>query len=194
MTDERSLHHGRGYFERQYESSPDPWGFDERWYERRKYDLTLAALPTERFRRGLEPGCANGALTERLAARCDQLIAFDLLPQPVDRARQRLQPVENVRLEVADFPAWWPDGGGDLVVWSEVAYYLTAAGRQTAAHGLEGWLEPGGTLISVHYTEATDYPMQGREVSRWLDTLPFLDRRVALRDVEFELAVWTRRP
>ncbi len=34
----------------------DPWGFTDRWYERRKRALTLAALPRERFRPRLRAG------------------------------------------------------------------------------------------------------------------------------------------
>lgn len=33
------------YFASMYARDPDPWGFDTTWYERRKYALTLAALP-----------------------------------------------------------------------------------------------------------------------------------------------------
>ena len=36
---------GPAYFEGMYAASPDPWGFQSRWYERRKYALTLALLP-----------------------------------------------------------------------------------------------------------------------------------------------------
>ena len=34
-----------GYFDRLYAADPDPWGFTSRWYEQRKYALTVAALP-----------------------------------------------------------------------------------------------------------------------------------------------------
>ena len=35
-----------GYFDRLFETSDDPWAFRQRWYERRKRALTLAALKT----------------------------------------------------------------------------------------------------------------------------------------------------
>jgi hypothetical protein len=31
------------YFARKYATDADPWGFASRWYEARKYALTLAA-------------------------------------------------------------------------------------------------------------------------------------------------------
>ncbi|MGY6502236.1 MAG: SAM-dependent methyltransferase [Acidimicrobiales bacterium] len=190
----RALHHRVDYFEDLYRRDPDPWGFDREWYERRKYDLTLAALPRRRYRRALEPGCANGALTERLAARCDSLVAFDIVPAAATRARTRIAVGADCDLEigVGTFPTTWPSGTGDLVVWSEVAYYLTPEGRCAAASGLRSWLEPGGHLVAVHYTGETDYPMTGTAVATWIDSLDGLDRVVSIVDPGFELVVWER--
>ena len=149
-------------------------------------------LPRPRFRRAVEPGCANGALTELLAPRCDELVAFDLVPAAVDRARDRMGGAGHVTVLEAEFPSWWPEGTGDLVIWSEVAYYLTDAGARLAVDGLRRWLEPGGWLVAVHYTGETDYPRAGGEIGPWLDAVPFLRRVTALRDAEFDLGVWTR--
>ena len=55
----------------------DPWGFTSRWYEQRKYAVTLAGLPDPRFATGFEPGCSIGVLTALLAVRCDGLLASD---------------------------------------------------------------------------------------------------------------------
>lgn len=189
-----SLHHDRAYFDRQYADSDDPWGFDSRWYERRKYSLTVAALPRARYRRAVEPGCANGALTELLAPRCDALIAYDLLDGPVGRARSRLAEQANVEVVTGELPRWWPDGTGDLVVWSEVAYYLTGAGLDAALTGLETWLEPGGDLVAVHYTGATDYPQSADQVHDRIDALSWLDHLSTMVDPEFRLDVWRRLP
>jgi hypothetical protein len=46
------LFHDRAYFDDRFAGDPDPWGFDRRWYERRKHTLTVAALPAPRYRRG----------------------------------------------------------------------------------------------------------------------------------------------
>lgn len=187
------LHHDRAYFEAMYSEQPDPWGFDVRWYERRKYALTLAALPRQSYRRGYEPGCANGSLTALLADRCDTLIAAELLDDVATRARRRLADRANVEIVTGSLPSYWPEGTGDLVVWSEIAYYLTASGAAEAAERLHAWLEPGGDLVAVHYTGATNYPRGGADVAAWLDGFAFLERIVSHEDAEFELAVW-RRP
>ena len=64
-----------GYFDQMYAAAPDPWGLSTRWYEARKYALTLALLPEPRYRDAFEPGCSVGVLTGMLAARCGQVLA-----------------------------------------------------------------------------------------------------------------------
>ena len=160
-----ALHHDESYFRAEFDRADDPWGFDERWYERRKYALTLAALPRRRYRRAFEPGCANGALTELLAPRCDVVIASELLADVAARAAGRTADLGNVEVRCEPFPQWWPDAPVDLLVLSEVAYYLTCQGRRVFEERLRQRLEPGGDVIAVHYTGDTDYPMPGRTVA-----------------------------
>ena len=62
---------GSGHFQELYDKSPDPYGFTTRWYERRKYAVSLALLPWARYRSGFEPGCSIGELTALLAPRCE---------------------------------------------------------------------------------------------------------------------------
>lgn len=185
---------GIEYFESMYSADADPWGFDSRWYEQRKYALTVAALPKQRFRRGLEAGCANGALTALLAQRCDELHAFDFMAPAVKRAAQRLASQPHVHVTQGRFPEHWPDGTGDLVVWSEVAYYLADNSATAAIDSLERWLEPSGTLIAVHYTGDTNYPRHGTDIVPWLDNHTLLERTTHLIDQQFELGVWKRIP
>lgn len=180
------------YFDSMYSSAVDPWEFDTSWYEQRKYDLSLALLPHRRFRRALEPGCANGALTERLADRCDELIAFDFIAEPVDRARARLAAHAHVDVRCETFPTYWPSGTGDLVVWSEVAYYLNVHGARKAIDGLFDWLQPGGTLLAVHFTGQTNYPRSGEAITVWLDSISWLERTAHLVDERFEAGTWRR--
>lgn len=185
-------HHPLDYFLEMYHHHDDPWGFDRRWYERRKYALTIAALPSQRYRRALEPGCANGALTELLSSRCDELIAYDLVPDTVDRARTRLAHHRHVTIEHAEFPQWLPSGTGDLLIWSEIGYYLTDTGLAEGLHNIDRWLEPGGIMLAVHYTGATDYPRTGAQTHEAVSGLPFLRLHSSYREPEFRLDVWQR--
>ena len=175
-----------------YDGDPDPWGFDRRWYERRKYGLTIAALPRERYRCAFEPGCANGALTDLLRVRCDRLVGSELLPDVAARAADRMRAHEHVEVVAAPFPRWWPDTTIDLLVLSEVAYYLTDEGRELAREQVLAHLDVGGDVVAVHYTGDTNYPMHGTAVAGWLDGFEQLERVTALTDRSFELGVWTR--
>ena len=53
------------YFDRMYAASADPWQLQERWYEQRKFAITLALLPhpalPARIRARLFGGCADRA-------------------------------------------------------------------------------------------------------------------------------------
>jgi hypothetical protein len=73
---------GAGYFDGMYQAAADPWGFEDRWYERRKYAIGLALLPAERYRAAFEPGCSIGVLTRMLAPRCGTLLSCDLAAHP----------------------------------------------------------------------------------------------------------------
>ena len=53
------------YFDDMYAANRDPWSLASRWYEQRKYAVTLACLTRPRYRRAFEPGCSIGVLTER---------------------------------------------------------------------------------------------------------------------------------
>ena len=122
------------YFADMYAGAEDPWGFRSRWYEQRKRDVTLAALTRPRYRRAFEPGCSIGVLTAALADRCDEVVAADVDERAVATARGEPRPaLDNVRVERLSVPEEWPDGMFDLVVISEVAYYLGAGGARPAA-------------------------------------------------------------
>ena len=152
------------YFDEVYRAAPDPWGFEDRWYERRKRALTLAALPEPSYVRAFEPGCSIGVLTAELASRCDSLLATDVSPAALRTAQERLAPHPHVQLEQGALPAW-PAGRFDLVVLSEVLYYLAEDDLARVARSAVESLAPGGTLLSVHWRhEVTDYPQSGDAV------------------------------
>jgi SAM-dependent methyltransferase len=152
------------YFERLYTGSPDPWGFDSRAYERRKRELTLAALPRRRYDRIFEPGCSFGALTGLLAERAGSLVATDVSPRALAEARRRRLP-ENVSLRQAAIPHEWPEGSFDLIVFSELGYYLDAADLELFIEHATGSLRDDGQLVAVHWRRpVADYPGTGESV------------------------------
>jgi LmbE family N-acetylglucosaminyl deacetylase len=134
----------------------DPWGVDERWYEQRKRDLTLAVLPRRRFARGLEVGCSTGALAERLAGRCDELVAVDSSPAAVERARRRLAGLRHVDVQLQQVPHAWPPGPLDLVVVSEVAYFLSPLELRGLVDRVRASLAPDGVVVLCHWRHRID--------------------------------------
>lgn len=166
---ERRERLGREYFEDLYGESPDPWGFETSPYERRKYERTLGALGERRFRRALEVGASIGVFTEMLAPRCDELLAVDVSEKAVAVARERLVGHAHVRVERRGLPEEMPEGSFDLILASEVLYYLTREELLEALRRFEGALLPGGTLLAVHWRKETKtYPLQGDEVHELL--------------------------
>lgn len=138
------------YFEQLYADSSDPWQLAERHYEQRKYDLTLAALPRPRYGRAFEPGCSIGVLTRQLATRCDELVATDPVESPLERARATVE-ASHVTFERGRVPDDWPDGSFDLIVLSELLYYLSAQERLEVRAAAVDSLAPDGHLVLVHW-------------------------------------------
>jgi SAM-dependent methyltransferase len=154
----------RGYFEELYTTSPDPWGFRVRAYERRKYAITLAALPRERYDRAFEPGCSIGVLTGMLAKRVDLLLASDISPTAIAIAERADLP-DNVELAVRTVPHDWPDGSFDLIVVSELGYYFDPDDLDQFIARATNSLEENGHLIAVHWrTPVPDYPSDAAAV------------------------------
>lgn len=188
---------GEAYFEEQYATDPDPWGFDSKWYEKRKFALTIAALPNPRYERAFEPGCANGALTLRLLERCDEIVASDILPAVVERARQRVlnagtSPSAKIDVQQLAIPDEWPLGNFDLVVLSEVLYYLTPDGFETAMEKLAASLRANGNVIAVHWRGETNYPLRGDDVHDQLSRQTFLRTLSSYEEESFRLSVFER--
>jgi SAM-dependent methyltransferase len=182
------------YFDAMYARSPDPWSFRDRWYEERKRDLTLAALPARRYGRVLEPGCSIGLLTQALAGRCDALLALDTSEAAVASARAALTEHPHVRVETRVLPCGWPRGepSYDLVVLSEVGYYFDAADLATVVDLAVRSLAADGTLLACHWRHpVADYPLSGDDVHAAIARRPELHRVVRHEEPDLLLEVFT---
>lgn len=130
-----------------------------------KYDQTLAAIPAPGTTSVLEIGCAIGVLTQRLAARCDRVMAVDVAENALVQARGRCAACQNVTIARMHIPAGWPEGRFDLILLSEVLYYLSAGDLAWTARRVLSSLSPRGHVLLVHYTLPTDYPATGDAAS-----------------------------
>ncbi|HEU4330165.1 MAG TPA: class I SAM-dependent methyltransferase [Lapillicoccus sp.] len=188
----------REYFEEMYAANPDPWGFQDRWYEQRKYALTVAALSRPRYRSVFEPGCSIGVLSAQLALRCDRLLAVDLVESAVRQAHERLDglPPGAAEVEVRQWDAAadpWPDGRFDLVVLSEMVYYLEPEQARRLLTEALGHLADDGEIVLVHWRpRVPEYPMTGDEAHTVARATPGLELAAHYEDDDLVLDVLRR--
>ena len=144
------------YFEAMYAVDPDPWSFASSSYERDKYAATLDALPRCRYDRALEVGCSIGVFTRQLA----------LTPAPMSwhstrsSRRSLKQDTAAAMFKTSTFarvraPDTWPRGSFDLIVLSEMVYYLDRDDIVALAERVQESISPGGddharALVGVH--------------------------------------------
>lgn len=180
------------YFDAMFATDDDPWRFKSRWYEARKRALTLAALPARHYVNAFEPGCANGELSATLAERCDRLLAMDGAERAVALAIERLAGLRHVTVSQGWMPQAWPAGERfDLIVISELGYFLTPAALDALAQRTRDALLPGGTVLACHWRRAIEgCELAGDEVHQRLHAglnMPHLAEWV---DADLRLAVW----
>lgn len=128
----------------------DPWNYGSA-YEQEKYARQLQMLPVERPKRALELACAEGHFTCQLAPRVGYLVAADISIQALKRARARCGEHRNVDFAQLDLTAEALPQDMDLIVCSEVLYYLNdEAELESVAKRLFSALRPGGHLVTAH--------------------------------------------
>ena len=156
-------------FERLYAAHPDPWRFETSAYEQVKYADTLAQLEGRRFRSALELGCSIGVLSLMLAACCDRLVGLDLAEAALARARLRCAGLDHVVLHRAVLPEDWTEpaqhGAFDLVLVSEMLYFLVPDDIDRLARRCVAASLPDCTMLLVNWTGATDTPTTGDEAA-----------------------------
>lgn len=163
MSDKNTL--DTEYFNQVYAASDDPWDFETSEYEAGKYAATLAALPKNNYKNALEIGCSIGVLTKLLAQKCTSLLATDVSQKALNKAKERCKNLINVTFKKSSFAEDLGDQIFDLVVISEVAYYLSTKDWERAIFRIEKSIEIGSQIILVHWLpEVHDYPQTGDEV------------------------------
>lgn len=183
------------YFDQLFADNDDPWAFKTRWYEQRKRDLTLAALPRQRYCRVFEPACANGELSLCLAQRSDVFIGLDLCAKAVELARQRLSHLPGAQVFEGRLPQDWPEGRFDLIVLSELAYYLTPEELAAVIEHALASLSPDGMLLACHWLHPIEgCAMNGGQVHAQLSALLPLQRLVRHEENDFLLELWSAQP
>ena len=103
----------------------DFWEIETSEYERSRCASLISILRGARYHRGLELGCGAGYFTRLLAPQVDQLVAYDISPSAIARARAAGDDASiDFRAGNAMDYAWRADGPWDLAVMNETICYL----------------------------------------------------------------------
>jgi SAM-dependent methyltransferase len=182
-------------FEDKYRTDDDPWNFAHSPFEQGRYDDILDCLAARTFRHAYEPGCSVGALTERLAPRCQRLFANDVSPTVVQRARERCRDLANVTITVGSVLDE-PPLALDLVVFAEIGYYFDVEQLAAVVDRLRAALVAGGCFVGCHWLgESADHQLHGSvvhtQLARSLEPDCAFTRHRGRPD--YVIDVWTRR-
>jgi SAM-dependent methyltransferase len=140
------------YFVDLYRRERDPWHFETSEYERKKYRATLHALLSERYNNSLEIGCSIGVFTSMLAERTRAVLAIDVSPEALERARRNCAQHAHVRFERRTMPYDYPGGVFDLTTVCEVGFYLDAHDLGILRNNVIEHSAPGAHIVLVHWT------------------------------------------
>jgi peptidoglycan/xylan/chitin deacetylase (PgdA/CDA1 family)/SAM-dependent methyltransferase len=143
------------HWENFFRSAEDPWQYDN-LYETTKYEQSLELLPEGPIASALELACAEGHFTARLARHVDRLIATDISPTALGRARSRCTTLPNVEFRVLDFVSDPLPPNLDLLVCSEALYYVQPDQLPGLAEKFAATLKPGGRLLMAHACTIAD--------------------------------------
>jgi hypothetical protein len=204
-------------FDALYSSDPDPFAVGSSWYEQRKIAVVLACLARPEYDAGWDAAAGTGHLAAGLASRCRRVLATDASgvavaaltagPPPGPTSATEAGPptvpappgtppvlpahVTVQRSALPEVPA--AARGVDLVVVSEVLYYLPDRERAATLRMLAGL---GAEVVAVHWRHHPgDAFLSGADTHRELDralTSAGLVRAVWHDDTDFVLT--THRP
>ncbi len=147
-----------------YSGSDDPWSHLTSIYEKEKYDATLVAIGSGPFEKALEIGCGNGTLLARIAPRCRIAIGVECIPEAARQARMAVSEYNHVTVLETTAPQGLPNLSPDLVVLSEVLYFLS----EEEIFSLADWLNSGRgparpRIVCINWLGATDEPLNGND-------------------------------
>ncbi len=157
---------GRDHLHALYSETSDHWGFEHSDYEQAKFVATFKALSRPRYTCAFELGCGNGQLSRHLVKMCDRYIGMDAVRIAVEAARKAVPSASFIH----DFyPCPLPDEHFDLLILSEILYFLYKNSLQTLASEITThW--PQAKVLCVSWLGETDHVLQGKEALKVFTT------------------------
>jgi hypothetical protein len=114
-----------------------------------------------------------GILTEAPAANCGNVTATDIGQAALDETDARLSAAgrrQHVRLQRTSIDCAWPADDFDLVVLSELAYYLSKNTLRRVLDSEVSQLMPGTTVLAAHWpNKGKPRPSPRRPGTRTID-------------------------
>lgn len=148
----------------------DPWELETSEYDQTKYARELTMIGGRRYSRVLEVGCGAGQFTRGLSSIADHILALDIAPSAIEKAREAGIANRAAEFRVANIMDGVPrkEGPWDLIVMSETVYCL---GWAYSFFQL-GWLaaelftatSPGGRFLMTN----TNGSLTGPLLRPWL--------------------------
>ena len=105
----------------------------------------IEQLCLEKTKSVLEVGVGTGRLAQRIALECGSFCGIDLSPKTVERARENLAELKNVRLICADFLSHEFAGQFDVIYSSLTFMHIFE--KQKAVEKIAALLKPGGRAV-----------------------------------------------
>jgi SAM-dependent methyltransferase len=168
----------------------DPWQLDTSPYERRRLELLLACLGRPHYERVLEIGCATGQLSVALGKRATEVIAMDASPRALAVARDRAGS-DGIRWVLGAAPQNLPDVDADLVVLSEIGYFLDGPDLLATLRHARNHLRPHGEIVLANWRRPTEnIPLDGNTVQAQAASMLDLPRRAHYEDADLIIDVW----
>lgn len=151
------------------------------------YRTALALLPFESDARFevLDLGAGTGLLSAMIAEEFPkaQLTLFDLTPEMLQIARQRLKTLgKRVRFVTADFAATAPSKSYDAVVSALAIHHLPDSGKRHLFADIFKYLKPGGVFINADQVAGETASIDQRSRQMWIDRAR--DLKVGKRDLD----------
>jgi len=133
--------------------------------------MCLAVLPKAQYHNAIELGCGNGVFSALLASRCQALLSMDGNKQAVQLAKQHLAESAHLNVIQGVIPNALPTAKShfDLIIISEILYYLSPNDIDIVITWITQNLAVGGTLLCCHWRYAIDgFVMTGETVHQRL--------------------------
>lgn len=145
-------------FEELYDRSEDPYETREATLPYYDEVIDFIKLHQDKATTLLDIGCGSGAFTNRLRAICPRPVGIDLAKKAVAYARTRYPQIEFHAVDVRHLAnKRWSQCAFDMIICSQVLYYLPLADIHSVCYELARLLDPRGTSFFFANCEGNGY-------------------------------------